>query len=238
MNQFSSMELPPELQQLADFYKLRREKALQKFQQNEEGLLIRKPMGNMERKTARKEANQRQSIGLVPSNRAAYLTTSSVSPVHFLGQDSSLKEEWKTNNWYSHSTTAGGNNVNSEIETMDSVSCEQFQRQCCKSLSEETEAREKEQSPKFNLQRKAAVILKERIKQSRDKDEDIPNTAVSDPLFQYKNSSQVSFQSRRLPSPSVEPLYQTLSKTAESESPLSSNSLYFRACHKAEREGR
>ncbi|XP_060119303.1 piRNA biogenesis protein EXD1 isoform X2 [Heteronotia binoei] len=145
--EFSCTELPQELRQLADFQKLRREKALQTFQQNEEGLLIRKQMGTMERMTARKEANQRESTGLIPSNRAAYLTTSSVSPVHFLGpvgQDNSVKEKWKKNNWDSHSTTAGDSNVSSEIETMYSVSCEQFQRQCCKSVSEEIEAREKE----------------------------------------------------------------------------------------------
>ncbi|XP_015284989.1 PREDICTED: exonuclease 3'-5' domain-containing protein 1 [Gekko japonicus] len=222
--EFSCMELPQELRQLANFHKLQREKAVQKFQQNEEGLLIRKPAETLERKTARKEANERESTGLISSNRAAYLTTFSVSPVHFLGpvnQDNSVKEEWKTNNWDSHSTTAGGSNVNSEIETMDSVSWEQFQRQCCTSVSEETKAREKEQSPKFNLQRKAAVILKEEIKQSIDKDEVITNTAISAPLFQKMNSSPVSFQGGKLPSPSVEPFYQALSNTAELESALS-----------------
>ncbi|XP_077178951.1 piRNA biogenesis protein EXD1 isoform X2 [Paroedura picta] len=215
--EFSCMELPQELQQLADFHKLRREKALQKFQQNKGGLLIRKPVGTMERIT-RKEANQRESTSLFPLTRVEYLTTSSVRPVHFLGsvdQDNSIKEQWKKNNWDSQSTTA----INCETEKMDSVSSEQFQRQCCKSVSEETEAREKQQSPKLNLLSKGAVILKEEIKQLRDKDEVIPNNAISAPLFQKMNSSQVSSPRGRLSLPSTELYHQILPNTAQSQTP-------------------
>nr|XP_056707856.1 piRNA biogenesis protein EXD1 [Euleptes europaea] len=88
--EFSCMELPQELRQLADFHKLRREKALQKFQQNEEGLLIRTPVETVAKKTARKEGNQRDSTGFIPLNRAAFLITSGASTVRFLdpvGQD-------------------------------------------------------------------------------------------------------------------------------------------------------
>ncbi|XP_048340152.1 piRNA biogenesis protein EXD1 isoform X2 [Sphaerodactylus townsendi] len=71
--EISCMELPQELRQLSNFHKLRREKALQKFQQNEEGLLIRTPMGTVERTTARKEGNHRDSIGFIPLHVAESL---------------------------------------------------------------------------------------------------------------------------------------------------------------------
>ncbi|XP_034273709.1 piRNA biogenesis protein EXD1 isoform X1 [Pantherophis guttatus] len=50
----SSMELPEELRQLADLYNLRRQTAVQKFQLNEEGFLIR-GMGAIRRKKAENE---------------------------------------------------------------------------------------------------------------------------------------------------------------------------------------
>lgn len=141
----------------------------------------------MERETKGKETNQRKNTSLIPSYKAVYLTTSNISPVHFMdpvGQDNFVKEEQKTDNWESHSITTWCDNVNSKIETMDFSNSEQFQRQCCKTVSEETEARKKEWSPNFNLQRKADVILKEENKQLRGKDEDIPNPAISASLFQ------------------------------------------------------
>ncbi|XP_054828032.1 piRNA biogenesis protein EXD1 [Eublepharis macularius] len=128
--EFSCMELPQELRQLADFHKLRRQKAVQKFEQNEDGHLIRTLMGPVESRTAKKGGNQRERTGFTPLNRTAFLITSSSSPDHFLdsvGQDTSMKEERGTNNWDSHSIAAGGSHVNSETETMDSVSCDQFQ---------------------------------------------------------------------------------------------------------------
>ncbi|ETE69047.1 Exonuclease 3'-5' domain-containing protein 1, partial [Ophiophagus hannah] len=50
----SSMELPEELRQLADLYNIRRKTAVQKFQFNEEGFLIR-GMGAIRRKKAENE---------------------------------------------------------------------------------------------------------------------------------------------------------------------------------------
>lgn len=48
------MELPEELRQLADLYNIRRKTAVQKFQLNEEGFLIR-GMGAISRKKAENE---------------------------------------------------------------------------------------------------------------------------------------------------------------------------------------
>uniref|UniRef100_A0A8C5WR79 3'-5' exonuclease domain-containing protein n=1 Tax=Laticauda laticaudata TaxID=8630 RepID=A0A8C5WR79_LATLA len=50
----SSMELPEELRQLADLYNIRRKTAVQKFQLNEEGFLVR-GMGAIRRKRAENE---------------------------------------------------------------------------------------------------------------------------------------------------------------------------------------
>ncbi|XP_066487584.1 piRNA biogenesis protein EXD1 isoform X2 [Tiliqua scincoides] len=67
--EISCMELPQELRQLTDVYKDRRERALQKFHLNEEGLLIRIPTEHLGKKTAEKEGN---SIGSIPPNKAAF----------------------------------------------------------------------------------------------------------------------------------------------------------------------
>ncbi|XP_063145993.1 piRNA biogenesis protein EXD1 [Candoia aspera] len=55
--EISSMELPEELRQLADLYNIRRKMAVQKFQLNEEGFLIRKQVEPVRRKMAEKEAD-------------------------------------------------------------------------------------------------------------------------------------------------------------------------------------
>lgn len=51
------MDLPVELRQLADFQKLRREKAVKEYRVNEEGLLIRPALEFKGKKAAEKEAN-------------------------------------------------------------------------------------------------------------------------------------------------------------------------------------
>ncbi|XP_059578963.1 piRNA biogenesis protein EXD1 isoform X2 [Alligator mississippiensis] len=53
----SCMDLPVELRQLADFQKLRREKAVKEYRVNEEGLLIRPALEFKGKKAAEKEAN-------------------------------------------------------------------------------------------------------------------------------------------------------------------------------------
>lgn len=94
-NQFSCMDLPRELRQLSDFHKQRRERAVQKFKMNEDGLLIRTLMDTVERKVARKKGNQRGDTGFIPSNQVASSETFSATSVHLsdsAGQEGQLGE--------------------------------------------------------------------------------------------------------------------------------------------------
>uniref|UniRef100_A0A8D0CB09 Exonuclease 3'-5' domain containing 1 n=1 Tax=Salvator merianae TaxID=96440 RepID=A0A8D0CB09_SALMN len=68
--QISCMELPQELRQLTDFQKERRQRAMQKYQLNKEGLLIRKQMESEGKMVAKKEINQSNGTDTILSNKA------------------------------------------------------------------------------------------------------------------------------------------------------------------------
>uniref|UniRef100_A0A8D0C9L6 Exonuclease 3'-5' domain containing 1 n=1 Tax=Salvator merianae TaxID=96440 RepID=A0A8D0C9L6_SALMN len=69
-SQISCMELPQELRQLTDFQKERRQRAMQKYQLNKEGLLIRKQMESEGKMVAKKEINQSNGTDTILSNKA------------------------------------------------------------------------------------------------------------------------------------------------------------------------
>ncbi|XP_053141783.1 piRNA biogenesis protein EXD1 isoform X2 [Hemicordylus capensis] len=213
--EISCMDLPEELRQLADFYKVRRERAMQKFQLNEEGLLIRTLVEPVGRQATRKEGNQSDGIGFISSCKAPFPQAASASSVHLwdpVCQDNLVgKEDWEANNCNNQWAAVSGSNEESEIEKRGSV--------CCKLLFKETAAREKELSPKFKQQRKVGLTLEEEIKQLllEDKDEDIQAVAVSAPSPPKMNNSHQMFQAARLPSPPLKPSCQTLSNIASGQ---------------------
>lgn len=173
------MELPEELRQLTGVYKDRRERAMQTFHMNEDGLLIRTPMEPLGKKPAGKEGNQRYNIGGIPPKAAfskkPYAHSVSLwDPV----QDISEKEEWKINNGNNQQDTDGGCNVESETEMIETA--------CSESLLKGTETTEK-QSSESKPPKKDVLTLKEQFTQLLTANKEV--SAMSDPSPPTVNSS-------------------------------------------------
>ncbi|XP_028578959.2 piRNA biogenesis protein EXD1 [Podarcis muralis] len=206
--EISCMELPQELRQLADFYKERRKRAMQNFQLNEEGLLIRKQLETMGRRVAKAKENQRESTGLFLSSRA--VSPKTTSPLHLLGQDvqdNSEKEDRQANHCNNQWATVGASNVESEAEARRPV--------CCKSVLGASEVKGRKPSPVFKPQTKVDLTLEEEIKEllTEGKNED-NKSAVSALSPPKANNSRIPFQA-------VKQSSQTLSNAAMSRNPSS-----------------
>ncbi|XP_034967462.1 piRNA biogenesis protein EXD1 isoform X2 [Zootoca vivipara] len=206
--EISCMELPQELRQLADFYKERRKRAMQNFQLNEEGLLVRKQTETMGRKVAKAKENQSDSTGLILSSRA--VSPKTASPVHLLGQDdqdNSEKEDWQAHHCNNQWATVGASNVESEVEARRPV--------CCKAVLGASEVKGRNPSPVFKPQRKVDLTLEEEIKEllTECKNED-NKSAVSALPPPKANNSRIPFQD-------VKQSSQTLSNPAMSRNPFS-----------------
>lgn len=194
------MELPQELRQLTDVYKDRRDKAMQTFHLNEDGLLIRtlmEPLGKPNReKPIEKEGNPKNSIGVIPPNKAAFPKKSYANSVSLWDpvQDISEKEELKINN----QDTVPGSSVESEMEIRET---DRYT-----SLLEETKVQEKKPSSEFKPKTKAALTLKDEIRQLLTENKNIQAPAISAPSPPKVNDSPpMAFQAERLPIPPVEP---------------------------------
>ncbi|XP_062973776.1 piRNA biogenesis protein EXD1 isoform X2 [Elgaria multicarinata webbii] len=218
--EISCMELPQELRQMADFQKIRRENAVRKFQQNEEGLLIRKQVEHMRRNLAEEEGNKKDCTGLIPSNRAESSEKFHATSVHLwdpIAQGNSEEEQQKAYYCDNQEITSAGN-VESEMETRGPNSS-----YCCKSELEETEVTEKKQSPTFKPQTKDGLTLEEEIKQllTENKNEEKKPPAISALLPPKINSSpRFSFKAVRLPLNPVDLSCQTPSNIAQYQNPV------------------
>ncbi|XP_020649346.3 piRNA biogenesis protein EXD1 isoform X1 [Pogona vitticeps] len=128
--EISCMKLPQELRQLADIHKARRENAVQKFQLNEEGLLIRKDMEHLKSKWVQEERNKTGGRDLILSSYTTSPKVYNVSCVHnrnLAGQNNSVKEQ-KVCKYGSTSGDADGDGrTESEVKTM-TVSCKSISR--------------------------------------------------------------------------------------------------------------
>ncbi|KAJ6650581.1 hypothetical protein lerEdw1_005932, partial [Lerista edwardsae] len=212
--EISCMELPQELRQLTDVYKDRRERAMQTFHLNKDGLLIRTLMDPRGKKPIEKEGNPRNSIGIIPPNQAAFPKKSYANSVSLWDpvQDISEKEELKINNW----DTGPGSNVESEMEIRET--------NCYTTLLEETEVREKKPSSEFKPQTKASLTLKDEIGQLLTENKNIQAPAISAPSPPKVNDSpSMAFQAVRFPTSTVEPSCPTLHNITPYQNPLSFN---------------
>ncbi|TFK15185.1 BEN domain-containing protein 4 [Platysternon megacephalum] len=203
-NQISCMELPEELQQLADFQKLRREKALKKYKVNEEGLLIRPPLESKGKKAAEVEEKQGEDSCWLSSNGAA-LQKTSFHPQDPLHQNDDEQKQ-VVDHWENKKSGIVYKNPPFEMEAgaRDLVSWN--------SVSENTQATGKGFSPEQKPHTQAAGSLQEEISLlfTGNKDEDLfcakHSTIVSASTPpKISNSLQDSFQVPRQPPLSVLP---------------------------------
>ncbi|XP_029767274.1 piRNA biogenesis protein EXD1 [Terrapene carolina triunguis] len=202
--QISCMELPEELQQLADFQKLRREKALKKYKVNEEGLLIRPPLESKGKKAAEVEEKQGEDSCWLSSNGAA-LQKTSFHPQDPLHQNDDEQKQ-VVDHWENKKSRIGYKNPSFEMEAgaRDLVSWN--------SVSENTQAMGKGFSPEQKPHTQAAGSLQEErsLLFTGNQDEDLfcakHSTIVSASTPpKIRNSLQDSFQVPRQPSLSVLP---------------------------------
>ncbi|XP_008102726.1 piRNA biogenesis protein EXD1 isoform X2 [Anolis carolinensis] len=107
--EISSMKLPQELRQLKDFHKIRREKALRKFQVNEDGLLIRKHIEPLQGKRAQKDGNEENGTELISSNMIASPKAYSANNLHPVCHENSKKVEQKVSHCDNQGDTVRGN---------------------------------------------------------------------------------------------------------------------------------
>uniref|UniRef100_A0A674JGM6 Exonuclease 3'-5' domain containing 1 n=1 Tax=Terrapene triunguis TaxID=2587831 RepID=A0A674JGM6_9SAUR len=200
----SCMELPEELQQLADFQKLRREKALKKYKVNEEGLLIRPPLESKGKKAAEVEEKQGEDSCWLSSNGAA-LQKTSFHPQDPLHQNDDEQKQ-VVDHWENKKSRIGYKNPSFEMEAgaRDLVSWN--------SVSENTQAMGKGFSPEQKPHTQAAGSLQEErsLLFTGNQDEDLfcakHSTIVSASTPpKIRNSLQDSFQVPRQPSLSVLP---------------------------------
>uniref|UniRef100_A0A452IF32 3'-5' exonuclease domain-containing protein n=1 Tax=Gopherus agassizii TaxID=38772 RepID=A0A452IF32_9SAUR len=199
--EISCMELPEELQQLADFQKLRREKALKKYKVNEEGLLIRPPVESKGKKAAEVEEKREDSCWL-SSNGAAFKKTSfhPQDPLH--QKDNEQKQV--VDDWENKKSRIGYKNPPFEMESgaRDLVSWN--------SVSENTQAMGKGFPPEQKPQAQAAGSLQEEISLLflGKKDEDLfcakhSTTVSASTPPKISSSLHDAFQGPRQPSLSV-----------------------------------
>ncbi|XP_034624988.1 piRNA biogenesis protein EXD1 isoform X7 [Trachemys scripta elegans] len=202
--QISCMELPEELQQLADFQKLRREKALKKYKVNEEGLLIIPPLESKGKKSAEVEEKQGQDSCWLSSNGAA-LQKTSFHPQDPLHQNDDEQKQ-VVDHWENKKSRIGYKNPSFEMDSgaRDLVSWN--------SVSENTQAMGKGFSPEQKPHTQAAGSLQEErsLLFTRNQDEDLfcakHSTIVSASTPpKIRNSLQDSFQVPQQPSLSVLP---------------------------------
>ncbi|XP_053881403.1 piRNA biogenesis protein EXD1 isoform X5 [Malaclemys terrapin pileata] len=202
--QISCMELPEELQQLADFQKLRREKALKKYKVNEEGLLIIPPLESKGKKAAEVEEKQGQDSCWLSSNGAA-LQKTSFHPQDPLHQNDDEQKQ-VVDHWENKKSSISYKNPSFEMEAgaRDLVSWN--------SASENTQAMGKGFSPEQKPHTQAAGSLQEErsLLFTRNQDEDLfcakHSTIVSASTPpKIRNSLQDSFQVPQQPSLSVLP---------------------------------
>ncbi|XP_067414065.1 piRNA biogenesis protein EXD1 isoform X2 [Emydura macquarii macquarii] len=163
----SSMELPKELRQLADFQKLRREKAVKMYKVNEEGLLIRPPLESKGKKAAEEEEKRGEDSGWFSSNGAALQKTSFhlQNPLH----QNYDEQKQVVNHWENKQSRIGCKNPPLEMEAgaRDLVSWN--------SASEVTQPMGKGLSPMQKPHTQAAQSLQEEISLlfMGNKDEDL-----------------------------------------------------------------
>ncbi|XP_044869829.1 piRNA biogenesis protein EXD1 isoform X4 [Mauremys mutica] len=201
--QISCMELPEELQQLADFQKLRREKALKKYKVNEEGLLIRPPLESKGKKAAAVEEKQGEDSCWLSSNGAA-LKKTSFHPQDPLHQNDDEQKQ-VVDHWENKKSRMGYKNSPFKMESgaRDLVSWN--------SVSENTQATGKGFSPEQKPHTQAAGSLQEEISLfTGNKDEDLfcakhSTTVSASTPPKISSSLQDSFQVPRQPSLSVLP---------------------------------
>nr|XP_042705438.1 piRNA biogenesis protein EXD1 isoform X6 [Chrysemys picta bellii] len=202
--QISCMELPEELQQLADFQKLRREKALKKYKVNEEGLLIIPPLESKGKKAAEVEEKQGQDSCWLSSNGAA-LQKTSFHPQDPLHQNDDEQKQ-VVDHWENKKSRIGYKNPSFEMEARARVLVS------WNSVSENTQAMGKGFSPEQKPHTQAAGSLQEErsLLFTGNQDEDLfcakHSTIVSASTPpKIRNSLQDSFQVPQQPSLSVLP---------------------------------
>ncbi|XP_039391862.1 piRNA biogenesis protein EXD1 isoform X8 [Mauremys reevesii] len=201
--QISCMELPEELQQLADFQKLRREKALKKYKVNEEGLLIRPPLESKGKKAAAVEEKQGEDSCWLSSNGAA-LKKTSFHPQDPLHQNDDEQKK-VVDHWENKKSRIDYKNPPFKMESgaRDLVSWN--------SVSENTQATGKGFSPEQKPHTQAAGSLQEEISLfTGNKDEDLfcakhSTTVSASTPPKISSSLHDSFQVPRQPSLSVLP---------------------------------
>uniref|UniRef100_A0A8C0GSN0 Exonuclease 3'-5' domain containing 1 n=1 Tax=Chelonoidis abingdonii TaxID=106734 RepID=A0A8C0GSN0_CHEAB len=202
--EISCMELPEELQQLADFQKLRREKALKKYKVNEEGLLIRPPLESKGKKAAEVEEKQGEDSCWLSSNGAAFKKTS-FHPQDPLHQNDDEQKQ-VVDHWENKKSRIGYKNPPFEMESgaRDLVSWN--------SVSKNTQATGKGSSPEQKPHTQAAGSLQEEIRllSLGNKDEDLfcakhSTTVSASTPPKISSSLQDSFQIPRQPSLSILP---------------------------------
>uniref|UniRef100_A0A8D0L288 Exonuclease 3'-5' domain containing 1 n=1 Tax=Sphenodon punctatus TaxID=8508 RepID=A0A8D0L288_SPHPU len=198
----SCIALPQELHQLADFQTLRRERALQTYEINEEGFLVRPSVESKGTDAAMKERKQGNDNGSIPSERASLCKTSSAGFVHLqdpFGHENYSQQDNKVYCWDSSQAGIGSRNSVSEI------------------VAEASQVTWKE-PPICRPQMKGTLSLQEeRLLLMRDKAVDLPcskqTPTFSFPAPKQSSSFQNSFHAVRLPSPSVLSPCQSLDST-------------------------
>ncbi|XP_042705438.2 piRNA biogenesis protein EXD1 isoform X8 [Chrysemys picta bellii] len=202
--QISCMELPEELQQLADFQKLRREKALKKYKVNEEGLLIIPPLESKGKKAAEVEEKQGQDSCWLSSDGAA-LQKTSFHPQDPLHQNDDEQKQ-VVDHWENKKSRIGYKNPSFEMEARARVLVS------WNSVSENTQAMGKGFSPEQKPHTQAVGSLQEErsLLFTGNQDEDLfcakHSTIVSASTPpKIRNSLQDSFQVPQQPSLSVLP---------------------------------
>ncbi|XP_042705444.2 piRNA biogenesis protein EXD1 isoform X11 [Chrysemys picta bellii] len=202
--EISCMELPEELQQLADFQKLRREKALKKYKVNEEGLLIIPPLESKGKKAAEVEEKQGQDSCWLSSDGAA-LQKTSFHPQDPLHQNDDEQKQ-VVDHWENKKSRIGYKNPSFEMEARARVLVS------WNSVSENTQAMGKGFSPEQKPHTQAVGSLQEErsLLFTGNQDEDLfcakHSTIVSASTPpKIRNSLQDSFQVPQQPSLSVLP---------------------------------
>nr|XP_025043299.1 piRNA biogenesis protein EXD1 isoform X1 [Pelodiscus sinensis] len=221
----SCMELPEELRQMGDFQKWRREKAVQMYKVNEEGLLIRPPVESTRRKAAEVGEKQGEN-GIWLSSNGAALHKTSFHPQDPLHQNYDEQKQ-EVDHWGKKSRIVCKTpSLEMEAEARDLDSWN--------SVSEHNQKMRKEVSPMQRPHTQAAQSLQERISLllTGNKDEDLfsakqSTIASASSLPKMSNLHLDSFQVPRQPSPSVLPHCSVLESVGLQQHPLKMRENYF-----------
>ncbi|XP_006024662.1 piRNA biogenesis protein EXD1 isoform X4 [Alligator sinensis] len=229
----SCMDLPAELRQLADFQKLRREKAVKEYRVNEEGLLIRPTLEFKGKKAAEKEANHGEDNSHVLSSETLQKTSFHMKdpPCQETDNEEAQEENFWENDQSRLDCKIPSLEVGAEAGDLVNSALGDFQ-----GMQKGQSSMQEPQTPAtLSLQREMNLLLME------DNEEGLScrkQTTISASIFPKMSSSLQNSHVLELPPPSVLPPWPALKTAVLQQNSLKvSNSCAPRFQVRPEREG-